>query len=267
MKVGFAMVLVLAIAGCGGASDPVVNEPTVQLPIPSTNLTSLALPDNTNSPDYKILFIGNSHTSGNNLPFIVEDLIKNNSDSTVTVVKASSSSFLSEHIAIQSTLDTFYSEKWTHVILQAQKFSSSQSTLYPTDAAKRWVELTKSTHGATPVFFAEHPQRGNAGESLHIHTVYSNIAKEHPACVAPVGFAWDRYSMTYPMTELWANDGNHANPNGAHLTALVLYTVITGDSSENVQVFSDRINAELQQSFAQFADQTIAEYQACEFTR
>jgi hypothetical protein len=266
MKVGLGIVLTLVLVGCGGSGEETVEAPVAQIPVPNTSLTSLPLPDNTNSPDYKILFIGNSHTSGNNLPFIVEELINNNVDSTVKVVRVSSSSFLSEHITTQSSLDTFYSEKWTHVILQAQKFSSSQSTLYPTDAAKRWVELTKSTHGATPVFFAEHPQRGSVGESLHIHTIYSNIAKEHPACVAPVGFAWDKYAMAYPTSDLWANDGNHANPHGAHLTALVLYSVITGEKSEDIQVFSNRIDVDLQSVFAQFADQTIAEYQACEFT-
>jgi len=266
MKVGLGVVLTVLLAGCGGSGEQTVKAPITQLPIPSTSLTSLPLPDNTNIPDYKILFIGNSHTSGNNLPFIVEDLIKNNLDSTVKVVRASSSSFLSEHITIQSTLDTFYGEKWTHVILQAQKFSSSQSTLYPTDAAKRWVELAKSTHEATPIFFAEHPQRGNGSESAYIHNIYSEIATQHPACVAPIGFAWDRYAMAYPTSDLWANDGNHANPYGAHLTALVLYSAITGEKSEDIQVFSDRIDMDLQSVFAQFADQTIAEYQACEFT-
>jgi len=259
--------VVFYLTGCGGSNKAVKNTPVPVTPVtpPSSSLTSLPLPDNTQSADYRILFIGNSHTSGNQLPTIVENLIKGNSDSTVEVVKAASSAFLSEHIELQSTLDTFHSKQWTHVVLQAQKVSSSQSVYYPTDAAKRWVELTKSTHNATPVFFAEHPQKGNQSEALHIHNIYSRIADEHPACVAPIGHAWDNYKATYTEAELWSADGNHANINGSHLTALVLYSVITGEKSENIQTFSTRIDEQLQQVFAQISDQTNIEYPACNF--
>lgn len=181
--------------------------------------------------DYEILLIGNSHSSKNNLPGLLATLIEAGLPSkTVHVRAAPGWGFLADHLRDRKTRRLLESQAWTHVVLQGQKYSTSGRYSYPTDAAEEWIRRAK-IQGAVPIMFPEWPRRGNSEEGQRIQKLHLQIVAREPACLAPVGLAWEQVLRQHPSLELHARDGNHSNPTGALLTAYVLYEVITGQSA------------------------------------
>ncbi len=268
MKV-FYMVILLCLASCSDSSNGNSDSggASSKIPAPPQESPTLAIPDNRDVDHYKILFIGNSHVAGNSLANVVQELFENNlSTKLVTSQRAPGSAFLEERINDGITYETIKSEQWTHIILQAQKVSSSQSMLYPTKAAESWVELVKAELFATPIMFPEHPQKGNVIEAKYIHNIHLGIAGRTPACVAPIGLAWDLAFELYPSLLLHQDDGNHANIKGVFLTAMVLYQTISGESAENLSyIESIEVDSIMQEQLAHVASQAIANNEPCQF--
>lgn len=181
-------------------------------------------------PDYRVLMIGNSHSALAGLPKALGQLLEADGASA-TVKTVAGWNFLAEQLEDKRTQHTLESKPWTHVILQAQKYSSSGEYSYPTDAAEEWIRRTRSI-GAQPILFPEWARKGNTEEGSRIFMLHKGIAAREPACVAPIGLAWEILLDNYPDIRLHDDDGNHANPNGGLLTAYVLYASITGKPIE-----------------------------------
>jgi hypothetical protein len=180
--------------------------------------------------NYQVLFIGNSHSVFNGLPNLVATLIETGSPGTRAYAgNAPRYRFLSERLDDGVTLEMLQSRPWTHVILQAQKYSSSGKYYYSTAAAQQWIRLVKAQN-ARPILFPEWPRWGNQEEGQRIHDLHLSISSREPACVAPIGLAWEESLARKPSLRLHAADGNHSNLDGALLTAYVLYNVTTGQS-------------------------------------
>ena len=264
------IIIMLCVSSCGDSSVKKSDTSEVgktEGDVSSGENATLAIPDNRDVDHYKVLFIGNSHVAGNNLPNIVQQLFESNlTTKLITSKLAPGYGFLDERINDNITHEALNSEQWTHVVLQAQKVSSSQSRLYSTVAAETWVELVKEELSATPVLFPEHPQKGRIHEGRYIQGIHLGIAARAPACVAPVGLAWDLALALYPDLILHQDDGNHANTVGAFLTALVFYQTISGDSAENLPYINNiNVNEAIQQQLAQVASQAIASNEPCAF--
>ena len=176
--------------------------------------------------DVAVLLIGNSHSSRGELPKKLRLLLEAGlPGNTITVVRAPRWDFLAGRLDDGVTQKTLESDRWTHVVLQAQKYSTSGRYSYPTDAAEEWIRRVRAA-GAEPILFPEWGQLGNENESLSVQHLHESIAEREPACVAPVGIAWEVARDNRPGLRLYSADGNHANNTGAFLAALVLYEVI-----------------------------------------
>ena len=184
--------------------------------------------------NFEILFIGNSHSSSNNLPQLLTTIIEHGLPGTSAHANlAPGWRFLSERLEDGTTQQVLQGQAWTHVILQAQKYSSSGRYHYPTDAAGEWIRRIKKLN-AIPVMFPEWPRRGNREEGQRVHKLHLQITDREPACVAPVGLAWDEASAQLESVNLYAADGNHSNLNGALLSAFVLYQTITQSPADGL---------------------------------
>lgn len=180
--------------------------------------------------DYDVLLIGNSHSSRGGLPDMLEALLEASSANATADVKALGHwAFLAERLDDNTTRKALDSRTWTHVVLQAQKYSTTGRYFYPTDAAEEWIHRIRD-RGAEPILFPEWARREHPEEFSRIHRLHVGIASRAFACVAPVGFAWEVMRETHPDIMLHDHDGNHANRRGALLTAYVLYHSITGES-------------------------------------
>lgn len=213
----FLAALALALAACGGGdggSSPATGNPPPPPPPPATAQVTL-------------LFMGNSHTSVNNLPGMVAAMVRvARPGMSVLATEAPDWMFLDERSTHVPSLELLRERNWTYVVLQAQKYSSSGAFDYPIDGAVALVRKAREQH-ALPILFPEWPRRG-IDETQRIYDLHVSIARVAPACVAPVPQAWDLAAARHPTLVLHNADGNHSAPPGAFLAALVISNTMTG---------------------------------------
>jgi hypothetical protein len=233
--------LLLGMSGCGTDKNSSSEQSAVDL---------------MSSPiaDYELLFIGNSHSSVNGLPNLVTILIEateQGKSSNATI--ASGTNFLVDRLNDGITQEVLESREWTHVFLQAQKYSSTGNFSYSTDAAEEWIRRIR-TLDASPIMFPEWPRRGNTEEGQRVYDLHVSIASREPACVAPVGLVWDDFILRYPEIALHAEDGNHSNLSGALLSAFIFYQILTGKPANTLSYIAEiDVNEDIQTKLKEVA--------------
>lgn len=210
--------------------------------------------------DVALLMMGNSHTSYNNLPGMLEAMVASaRAPESVDAVEAPGWMFLDERYHHGPSLALLRGQDWSFVILQAQKYSSSGCCVYSTEEARALVRLARQQN-AVPIMFPEWPRRG-VDETQRIYDLHVSIAQAEPACVAPIGQAWDLSLQRHPTLALHAADGNHSNPNGAFLAALILSATMTGASPLDAPALEGfGVSAENQALLRAVAADTVADW-------
>ena len=238
-------VLALLLAGCGGSGDSGSNQTNPPNGPPAS------------SADIRLLFMGNSHTSFNNLTGMVADMVRAvRPGRSVASVEAPGWMFLEERLSDASSVDLLRSQDWSFVVLQAQKYSTSGQFEYSTAEADEFIRMSRQQH-AVPIMFPEWPRLG-VPETQRIYDLHVSIAQREPACVAPIGQAWDLALARHPSLVLHAPDGNHSNANGAFLAALVLFATITGDPPSSLPPLPQfPVDAGTQALLRAIADETV----------
>lgn len=243
-------------AGMSQAAEPATQQQTA---------TALSQePSDNMSAQFNLLFMGNSHSSSHNLPQLVARLLQSGiPGAKVETRLASGYHFLDERLQHQASIKLLNDGNWTHVILQAQKYSTTGRYFYPTDAAEEWIRRINAKN-AVAIMFPEWPRRGNKEEGQRIHQLHQSIAKAEPACVAPIGLAWEQALQHNPRLKLHASDGNHAAFDGAFLTALVLYgTISQQDPAALPELSAVKLSRETQAELRQAASATLRQHPPC----
>jgi hypothetical protein len=241
-------VLLASLAACGGGGG---GGSTVETPPP---------PPVTGQEDLKLLFMGNSHTASHDLPDTVAALVRAaRPGRTVGVEVASDWGFLEDHASNPRTLELLDRRRWSFVVLQAQKYSSSGQFSYPIEPAIHLARRAR-TSGAVPIMFPEWPRRG-IDETQRIFDLHVSIARQEPACVAPIPQAFDLARARTSALVLHEADGNHSAPAGAFLAALVIASTMTGTPPDTLP-FIPRpgVDAETQALLRRVAADTILAY-------
>lgn len=263
MKRRILLVAAVVLAGCGGGGDPGPGSTGDNTDL-SRYAESVPLADNSNAGAYSVLIMGNSHAAGLH-PVLSDLLALGQPGKAVDVQLSSSSAFLDARVNDGFSEQVLEGGAWTHVILQGQKYSTTGTNSYPTDAAEYWIRGSK-LQGATPIMFPEHPREGNTWEGQTLWDLHRGIAVRENTCVAPVGLVWDEVIFRAPLVELHQADGNHASATGALLTALVFYPIITGQPVESLPplaVFG--IDAATETTMKEAISALLFVHRACEF--
>lgn len=202
--------------------------------------------------------MGNSHTDFHDVPGTVSALVRTvRPGRTVMAEQAPGYLFLDERLGDSLTLARLNSRRWSAVILQAQKYSSSGLFTYSTSEAETLVRMARQ-QGAQPVMFPEWPRQG-VSETRRIFDLHVSIARAVPACVAPIGQAWDVAAVRAPDLVLHAADGNHSTPAGAFLAAVVLAATLTGAMATDFPAISlSAVDAATQQRLRAAAAEALA---------
>lgn len=264
IKISACLVLGL-ITACGGSSSSSdtteVKPPVDELPVGGAGMP---IPDNRYLDKYQILLVGNSHVTANRLPNMISLMLKIGTNKEVYAVVAPGWAYLDERVNDGVTLATLRSNDWSHVIWQAQKYSTTGQYSYSTDAAKFWIAHSKQQQ-ASPIMFPEHPRQSNREEGMRVYLLHREIASAESACVAPVGPAWDTAVLSMPQVS-FHSDGNHASVAGSFLTALLFYQVISGEVAEDLPYIAEiNVPQQLQTELKQIASATLQQYTDCDY--
>ena len=198
----------------------------------------------------RVLFIGNSLTTANNLPQLIADLAKNRNHIMEYDVYAPGGWNFSQHASDPQTLEKIKKGNWDFVVLQEQgqrpAFSQEQvqEEVYP--FARQLSRAIKEANPQAHIVFYmtmakkngdQHnaakvsPELGTyEGMQSRINESYATMAMGNNALVAPVGLVWKKVREQYPSIDLYA-DETHPNLAGTYLAACVFYTVFFNDTS------------------------------------
>jgi len=262
------LTVAILLAACGGGGDRPPAGPVPQVDRPpdysSNYTTSLPLKDNSLAGAYKVLLMGNSHAAALR-PVLERLLVLGLPGMPVDVQTGPGFGFLVDLVDDGVSEQKLESEPWTHVILQGQKYSTTGSLTYPTDAAEYWIRGSKEI-GATPIMFPEHPRKDNTWEGQTLWELHTGIAVRENTCVAPVGLVWDEVIFRDQSLALHQPDGNHASETGLLLTALVFYQVITGQAVESLPGLADfNVDPATEQIMKDAVSHLLFVYPPCNF--
>src|SRR5687768_7606032 len=161
LRVIAALLLQAILAGCGGGGGG-SDSPAPAPPVPGV-------------ADITLLFMGNSHTASHGLPHTVGALVRAARPArNVHVEVAPDWGFLEDHASNPRTLELLDHRRWSAVVLQAQKYSSSGLFDYPIDGAVQLAQKARLA-GAVPILFPEWPRRG-IPETQRIYDLHVSIA-------------------------------------------------------------------------------------------
>ena len=215
-------------------------------------------------PPLKVLFIGNSYTSVNDLPSLVEALAAAGGQRIETDEYLPGGYTFQQHADDEKALKKIRERKWDVVVLQEQSLlpilnrasmhkyarilhdeiskQGAKTIFYLTWARQDIPQMQDGADPATlpdyaramfqliglanPAYFEALCKQHKAGLEGGLNGAYFDIATELNAAVAPVGIAWEKALAADPDPVLHQADKSHPNAQGSYLAACVFYATL-----------------------------------------
>jgi hypothetical protein len=161
----------------------------------------------------RILFVGNSFTSRNNLPGLIAGLAKQRGIVVEHQLISAGGASLRQHLNAGAAdkaggFDT--------VVLQEQSTLPTKNPARMHDSVRDFAATVGEARLALYMTWA----RRN-GDQQPITTAYAGIAAEVGATLVPVGMVWERFLRTHDEPVLHDADGSHPALAGSYLAACV----------------------------------------------
>lgn len=200
----------------------------------------------------KVLFIGNSYTSTNNLPQMIKDISNSMGDSLIFDDNTPGGSFLVNHLNDLSTLNKIMAGDWDYVVLQDQSLMYSGTTwnnpprvevaMKLNDTIKKYNSCSQTIFYITwgrkngsnfysqgPPYF-DFPFGSNSIDYFQMDSTIENnymiSADSTNAIVSPVGAVWRSIRQNNSTIELFNPDESHPSIYGSYAAACSFYTTI-----------------------------------------
>ena len=140
----FTLPLLWLLSACGSGSEGEAKAqvvPDAKTPESVIVSENLAIPDNRSLDTYQILVIGNSHVQS--IQKLLTLIFQNGLKEKEINIDKRVGAFLDVIVDKESLVELVEARPWTHIILQGQKYSQSQSVLYSTEATRAWIQRAK----------------------------------------------------------------------------------------------------------------------------
>lgn len=183
----------------------------------------------------RILFVGNSFVSRNDLPQLVVRLAESAGVAFETSAIVAGGASLRRHINSGAVSRALASSQWDFVVLQ------EQSTL-PIKNATRYHQNVRDldseirTHGAATVLYMTWARRSVPHTQQRLTDAVRSIGDEIGARIAPAGVAWQAVTKAHPEIELYAKDGSHPSLAGSFLAACAIFAAVLDDPAIRLAV-------------------------------
>jgi hypothetical protein len=192
----------------------------------------------------KVLFIGNSYTTANDLPDLIENMANASGNSLDFARYAPGGYSLQDHSRDPLTLELINQQQWDYVVLQEQSQKPALDDIYTDENVIPYLlkldSIIKKNNPCTQVILFETWARRN-GDQEYCHSYpstcnfesmqkrikesYKRMADISKAVIAPVGEAF-RYMMEYDSSVvLYQDDNSQPTIEGSYLAAVVFHEV------------------------------------------
>ncbi len=204
-----------------------------------------------------ILFFGNSFTSSNDIPKMVEAIAVSKGKAVTVMAVTKGGQGFPYHLGNPATDPALESKPWNWVVLQdyslaptharkvedfmkygqafydriVQKSPAAGVVLYETWAFSPKHALFTAAEGKKAQFASPDELTGELQKNYAaLQAVLQAKDPKRPVLVAPVGTAFANCVRTHPDVNLFAPDFKHPNVDGSYLSALVIYATVYKDS-------------------------------------
>ena len=193
----------------------------------------------------RVLFIGNSYTYVNNLPWLIQQLAASVREhrKLETEMVAVGGATLKSHWERGEALRLLKAKRWDYVVLQEQSTLPISNPKEMYEYARLFDAQIKRVNSQTLFYLTWAKQ--NRPETQQILTnSYTGIARELKAKVAPVGIAWQKIQEANPKLQLYYSDQSHPSPIGSCVAGCVFYTIFYGKSPVGLsrRLYSSQFN-------------------------
>jgi hypothetical protein len=210
-----ALAAVVAASACGGADD---GERA------------------TGAEPLRVLFVGNSLTSVNDLPGAVARLAGDAGGRPVEArAIAPGGVSLEDHWRSTGARDALGEGSWDVVVLQQGPSSLPESRAHLVRWATRWADEARK-HGARPALLTVWPEEERLSALPDVIASYEAAADASGALLLPAGAAWQAALRRDPTLALYGSDGLHPSELGTALAALVAYAGLTGAAPDRLRL-------------------------------
>jgi hypothetical protein len=204
-----------------------------------------------NPEPIRVLFIGNSYTYFNDLPWLTQQLAVSARETrpleTEMIVVGGAT--LKSHWERGEAKKRIRAKRWDYVVLQEQSNLPITNPKLMSNYARLFDAQIKLVNSQTLFYLTW--AKSNRPETQQILTdSYMEIARELGAKVAPVGIAWKLIHEANPSLKLYDSDGSHPSPVGSYVAACVFYSTFYQKSplglSRRIYISQDGNRIELQ---------------------
>lgn len=169
----------------------------------------------------RVLFIGNSHTYYNDMPHLFAQICREREIDMEVTMLAHGGKGWDFHLEEPEVRFNIYHGRYDAVILQHTAHPMGDLSVMEKCGKEliRWVREA----GARPVLYMTWTTKAD-GEAAQpaMSGAYRKLQQETDCELAPVGEKWWEFHRAHPEVELYAQDGQHASPEGSRLAATVI---------------------------------------------
>lgn len=169
----------------------------------------------------RVLFIGNSHTYYNDMPHIFAGLCREKGIDIEVTMLAHGGKGWDFHLQEPEVRFNILYGGYDAVILQHTAHPMGDPAVMNA-SGRQLIGLVREA-GARPVLYMTWTKKAD-GESAQpaMSEAYRKLQQETGCELAPVGERWWKFHREHPEIELYAEDGQHASPDGSRLAASVI---------------------------------------------
>ncbi len=177
--------------------------------------------------EIRVLFVGNSLTSTNNLPGVVKALAESDGTHRLTVRGVTNPDWgLEDHWKEGDVQRLIQSGEWDVVVLQ-QGPSATEGRPSLIEFSRQFADLGQAT-GTRVALYMVWPAASRSFDFDDVSLSHRLAAEGAGGMLLPVGEAWRAAWRVDPSISLYGPDGFHPSPIGTYLAALVMVQQLTG---------------------------------------
>jgi len=175
----------------------------------------------------RVLFIGNSLTYANDMPWMVQALAKAAGETLDVAMVAFGGANLEDHWNQGEAPRRIAEGGWNVVVMQQGPSSVPANRENMREYAQRFAERIQEV-GARPAMYMVWPDTSRFAFFDQVRESYTLAAADVGGMLFPAGEAWRAALRRDPHAPLYRRDGLHPSPTGSYAAALSIFGVLYG---------------------------------------